>query len=448
MGSICGIICLSRGKRKNTTTNGIENNSSQGGRRENLQIILSPTTTNTNTPLQTPLLSEYENQPVPVGFLYQQQQEKKQKLIGVEKKLKKVTKPSRSYRRQQTSDNPFIHQNSSLSSTSLQLPLPTGQQLKKQNGVILLGCNESGKSTLLQQINILTSPLPALILNPGEQAEVKRLLVCTMVNDMKRTISWMNSNNIKPATSIPSFYCDYLLNYQSDFIRSHVPFIGNRIPFEIKNTLQSLWADPVVRESYIKCNRLHSATWRYFEQFDRIASDTWIPTIEDTLLCRHYSSNVEHVRYRDVDFYDIGGSKSSPDCWATSLSQAGFVVFLVSCISSQLGFKQSVGLFRAACSSEWLRDVPFVVLFTKADLFEGKYCEQLLLDYYGQRGSSSNSDSSISSVMRALEDVFVQAERGCPMSNRTVYTYWISLISTRQVRTAIDQITSKLRDRK
>ncbi|XP_028827718.1 guanine nucleotide-binding protein subunit alpha-12 [Denticeps clupeoides] len=250
---------------------------------------------------------------------------------------------------------------------------------RRQVKLLLLGAGESGKSTFLTQIRIIT----------GEQFDRRALLdfrdtiyeniikgmrVLVDARD-KLSIPWQNPDNEKHGMFVMSF-------------ESRPGVRMEPCTFQLyTQALDSLWTDSGIQDAYSRRSSFQmSESAKYFlDNLERISQLNYIPSQQDILLARKATKGiVEHeFVFRKIPFkmVDVGGQRSQRQKWFQCFDGITSILFMVS--SSEYNqalmedrltnrLVESMNIFETIVNNKLFVSVSIILFLNKTDLLAEK----------------------------------------------------------------------------
>ncbi|CAJ1053977.1 guanine nucleotide-binding protein subunit alpha-12-like [Xyrichtys novacula] len=246
--------------------------------------------------------------------------------------------------------------------------------------ILLLGAGESGKSTFLKQMRIIT----------GQEFDKKALLdfrdtiyenilkgmrVLVDARD-KLGISWQSCENEKQGMLVMSW-------------EGRVGGSGVE-PSEFQlyvMALSALWADTGIHEAYSRRSEFQlSESVKYFlDNLDRIGQLNYIPSKQDILFARKATKGiVEHdfvIKKIPFKMVDVGGQRSQRQKWFQCFDGITSILFMVS--SSEYDqvlmedrrtnrLVESMNIFETIVNNKLFLNVSIILFLNKTDLLVDK----------------------------------------------------------------------------
>jgi guanine nucleotide-binding protein G(i) subunit alpha len=194
-----------------------------------------------------------------------------------------------------------------------------------------------------------------------------------------------------------------------------------------------------------------------FDRAAALASNAYVPTVEDVLHARRRTTGVVEESYwvDHVHFHvlDVGGQRNERRKWISSFEKVTALLFVVSLSDYDLPgeddpaanrLMEALGLFAEVANSRWFEHSCILLLLNKRDLFvqkiattdlrhEGdKYMPARFLDYSG----GCNPDAAL----HYLETRF----RELVHRERPIYTHVTCAVDTKAVKVLIKAVKDQI----
>mmetsp|Transcript_81012 Transcript_81012/g.161563 ORF Transcript_81012/g.161563 Transcript_81012/m.161563 type:complete len:360 (-) Transcript_81012:208-1287(-) len=241
--------------------------------------------------------------------------------------------------------------------------------------LLLLGAGESGKSTLFKQMRILYGKgfdeaervrfLPKIGFNMMEGLQV----LCQAVIDLELEA-------LLAAESKPLW--EQLLQEPVVF---QAPDKG------MADFVKVLWRDPAIMSAWEQRSTLqvNESFGTFVERVDVLATQDYVPTEEEVLLCRIRTTGITSQEY-EVDgatfsMYDVGGQKNERKKWIHCFDNVNAVMFVAALSEydqtlfedeAENRMSDAIQLFKWVCSQSCFESTSMLLFLNKRDLFEKK----------------------------------------------------------------------------
>lgn len=255
---------------------------------------------------------------------------------------------------------------------------------RETHRLLLLGAGESGKSTIVKQMQInymqgfnaeeRQRTIPD-IYNNLRDALTSMLLAMKTINP---PIDFKEDSHVKMASE---FMDNYGMNCQCEFYPTQ----------EFFESCQYIWNLSSIQECFARSNEYHLIdSGKYF--LDRISvlrDPDYMPVDQDILRCRVLTSYIREIKFKvkEVVFhmFDVGGQRDQRRKWIQCFSDATAIVFVTSLAGYNLfirednatnRFQESLNLFKQVWNNRFLAEVSLILFLNKTDLLFEKIIQK------------------------------------------------------------------------
>jgi GTPase SAR1 family protein len=154
---------------------------------------------------------------------------------------------------------------------------------------------------------------------------------------------------------------------------------------ELIKPMKRFRSDPIVKQYLTFSNNLNYSTKYFLNQFDRNSSDSFLPSENDILSCKHKTEGTVETRFRLKKFnfrlVDVGGQRSERKKWIRCFDDVTAVIFCIALseydqvMSEDASINRmhdSLALFESICKEKWFLYIPIILFLNKTDLFKEK----------------------------------------------------------------------------
>eukprot|EP00618_Florenciella_parvula_P024460 CAMPEP_0119544516 /NCGR_PEP_ID=MMETSP1344-20130328/54770_1 /TAXON_ID=236787 /ORGANISM="Florenciella parvula, Strain CCMP2471" /LENGTH=390 /DNA_ID=CAMNT_0007589019 /DNA_START=301 /DNA_END=1473 /DNA_ORIENTATION=+ len=252
---------------------------------------------------------------------------------------------------------------------------------QKKIKLLLLGAGESGKTTVLKQMQIIYGKgfaeeelrlQWAPRINENVVAAMKAL--CDAVEDLELMDQVVNQ------TEFDSF--------QSNEAMNGVGLLSPELSLsEIGPVIKVLWNDPGIQAAWEQRSEFQiiESHVKYFEKIDAMSDPEYTPSEEDVLLCRSRTigivKTVLEIDKNEFNIFDVGGQRNERRKWIHCFDEVTAVIFVAALSeydqtlfedSSQNRMVEAIEIFREHSTSSWFKTSALILFLNKSDLFEHK----------------------------------------------------------------------------
>jgi GTPase SAR1 family protein len=247
---------------------------------------------------------------------------------------------------------------------------------RKVNKLLLLGAGESGKSTLLRQLN----EIHGKGFTDTEREVYRPIIFNNMITAMKSLI------NAAPEFGGP-VSCTAALEYVRGLAGDAAINRLNVAHFK------ALWKDPGIQQAYDNQSKfqLLDCTKHFLDQVDVVAQEGFIPTEDDVRRCRVRTTGIVETKF-EVDGHqfllvDVGGQRAERRKWIHCFENVTTLLFVgvlaeydLLCFEDNKTNRmmETLQLWEQMCETHWFRESNFILFLNKRDLFDAKIDKVLL----------------------------------------------------------------------
>ena len=193
--------------------------------------------------------------------------------------------------------------------------------------LLLLGAGESGKSTIVKQMQIIHRTG----YNEEDCLKYKPVVYSNTVQSMVTIIRAMGK------LDIPFSGADKEEAARQFFrlAQEHAERESRDLSEQFWHTIRDLWQDSGVQECYNRSNeyQLNDSAAYYFDSIERISHLGYIPTEQDILRTRVRTSGIVEIQFsfRRLNFrmFDVGGQRSERKKWIHCFEAVTAIIFCV-----------------------------------------------------------------------------------------------------------------------
>jgi len=256
--------------------------------------------------------------------------------------------------------------------------LDENKQDQKQVKLLLLGTGESGKSTILKQMQILHE-------NGFAYNEVSRFQ-----SVVRRNVVECMQALIEGADKLFKIEFENEGSKESkEFMKTLDPHVANFWTNDIVTHIHQLWPnEPAISKTFASRNKIpqiYDSAAYLFENIDRIAKQDYSPTPQDILRARLRTCGIVEKSF-DIHgvaftFLDVGGQRSERRKWIHCFDHVTSIIF-VAAISEfdqvlyeeedENRFDEALNVFEEICNHECLLDTAMILFLNKIDIFQEK----------------------------------------------------------------------------
>ncbi|KAF5317722.1 hypothetical protein D9619_012602 [Psilocybe cf. subviscida] len=300
--------------------------------------------------------------------------------------------------------------------------------------ILLLGTSDSGKSTVLKQIQSISTGE----IDSEHRSSWAEAIGQNVRESIQHLISRMEAHGVWFSHQATRDHANTLSCLRPGFLPMHVAEI-----------IRHLWHDTLT-QNFVEAHRAEALLYDCSEHFlDKVVeigrADYW-PTDEDILRCRRVSTGISvwHgcMGSTLVDVCDVGGTRSERRKWSKCFDEASVVLFCASLTdyskalreeNQQSRFTDSLAVFEAIINSPNLQNARIMLLLTKSDIFSDQLAEVPLASFCSDFTAKPTTENGIHYIRNRFMDL--RHDR-----DRKINTFVMNATNTDQVKRALSYI--------
>ena len=261
------------------------------------------------------------------------------------------------------------------------------KRLRRKCKILLLGSENSGKSTIAKQMKIIHQNGYSV----EELALFRYTIYKNIVDSAKALVGAMRQLEIDVENPENFSNCDYIMEHsvQPD------PFVP--LGEHVGNAVAAIWRDPCMPKLLDHSSEFYlmdSAPY-FFDEVRRIAASDYIPTEADVLRARTRTTGIYETRFLmgalSIHMFDVGGHLSERKKWVHCFENVTSIIYCVALneydqVLSEESNKnrtmESLVLFDRIVNSRWFTRTSIIFFLNKVDLFRAKLSRSPLSNYF------------------------------------------------------------------
>ncbi|XP_055629544.1 guanine nucleotide-binding protein G(f) subunit alpha [Toxorhynchites rutilus septentrionalis] len=271
------------------------------------------------------------------------------------------------------------------------------QQCRKPVKILLLGAGESGKTTIIKQMQILH-------VQDGFSYDERLDKLHDIIENIHESIYELVRQVI---------FMD--LQFDSIENRNHADKIlrmGNEAPWNLcvdyVHRVKSLWSDMAIKTCYKRSNefQLMDSAKYFLDRVERLSIPGYIPTNSDILNCRKTTTGIQEINFhipmpkslgggcQEFRMFDVGGQRAHRTKWMQIFEDIEVVLFMIECSSFDQTLREDPGknrlvesfdLFRGVWQNRFLAEAGLIVFLNKQDILAEKIrAGKSIKDYFAE----------------------------------------------------------------
>ena len=243
--------------------------------------------------------------------------------------------------------------------------------------LLLLGAAESGKSTIVKQMQIINMD--------GFRETQRRQFVPKIHNNVRdAVVTMLQAMHLLEIT----FDTEELVETATRIMdRYAVPPVHDDYADGFFADCATLWSSKALKDCYERCDEYHLIdSAKYFlDRLPALQKADYIPEDQDILRCRVMTEQITEIKFKvkeaNFHMFDVGGQRDQRRKWIQCFNDATAVVFVTSLSGYNLTLKEdpsknrlkeSLDLFTQIWENRFLNEVSVILFLNKVDLLEEK----------------------------------------------------------------------------
>jgi guanine nucleotide-binding protein subunit alpha len=312
------------------------------------------------------------------------------------------------------------------------------RRLRQECKILLLGADNSGKSTIVKQMKIIHQRG----YSTEELAMWRSTIYKNVLECARAIVEAMRHFEIEVENPENKQSCDYIMEYALD------PNSDMRLEHTLGDAITALWNDfciPKVCEHENEFYLMDSAPY-FFDQVKRIAAADYIPTEADVLRARVKTTGISETRFSigqlRIHMFDVGGQRSERKKWIHCFENVTSIIYTVALSeydqvlleeSSQNRMMEALVLFDSIVNSRWFQRTSIILFLNKLDVFRNKLSRSPLGKYFPDYLGGND----VNRAAKYLLERFNQLNR----AHRDLYPQYVHMGTTNDVQIGTDLLS-------
>ncbi|KAJ7855684.1 heterotrimeric G protein alpha subunit [Mycena leptocephala] len=249
-----------------------------------------------------------------------------------------------------------------------------GKRYQKEAHILVLGTNESGKSTIVNQMKIVHCGG----YDEGERAMYRMAIyknVLDCVGTLARVVRRVGVG-LLPEKVWEHAGCPGTLDVLAQTHAMLTPVLVDAVWY--------IWRTHAVDEHLIKFSRMDNAGY-FFSSIHRIANPAYVPSEEDILHARTETYTIMETRFcmsdLSIHLFDVSGQRSERKKWIHCFESVTSIIFCTALSDYDQvleeerrvnRMRESLYLFESIINSRWFSRTSVILFLTKIDVFKKK----------------------------------------------------------------------------
>ncbi|KAG0141923.1 hypothetical protein CROQUDRAFT_51025 [Cronartium quercuum f. sp. fusiforme G11] len=311
------------------------------------------------------------------------------------------------------------------------------KHMAKEVKILLLGAGESGKTTVLKQMQIVHNRGG---FSSSQKEHYRQQVFMNLCEGMRVCLEVMSREQIELEDET-LMDCVPLFSTYLDLDA------GQPYPQHYLEPLKRFWVDGGVRKAMDLGNEW-AMPENFYPDLDRLFDPAYLPSDQDILHCRGKTTgitettfNVSELKYR---MFDVGGQRSERKKWIHCFEGVTAVLFLVAISGYDASLledgdanqmQEALMLFDTITNSQWFTQTSMILFLNKTDLFKQKLFFSPISRYFPDY---AGEDTDYEASRSYFKDRFVRLNRS---SKKEIYTHYTCATDTSLMRVVMASVT-------
>jgi len=269
--------------------------------------------------------------------------------------------------------------------------------------ILLLGTGESGKSTILKQMQIFQEGG----FSEAQRKEFRVGILHQVSKNLKALIKESAKTEYTPMQTFDKERANRVKEINESLIVTPEAYTKQFTP-QLWEDIQVLWADKSIQDTFSFAFKytLDDSTKYYLDRAPALSQNGYLPTNQDAVKSRTITSSIiEKVYdYKNTPFriVDVGGQRSERRKWAHCFPDINALIFIVAVSeydqnlredSATKRLDESFRVFDETVNNKFFANKPVIMFLNKLDIFEEKFKQRNLNLYYPEFKGTKSSEA-------------------------------------------------------
>ena len=290
--------------------------------------------------------------------------------------------------------------------------------------ILVLGTSNSGKSTLLRQMQIINTSG----FSKAERESFRPLIQLNIINCIETILKKHDMQRSDPA-DLDKERC--IIDFQKLAASNACHIAGAQQ--QLLQLASQVWSMPEMKElfgMYSSEFESPASLAHLLDDLDDITREDFLPTDQQILHCRMRTTGVRTLQFYfediPIEMIDVGGQRSERRKWIHQFDDVAVILFCVSVDefdmplredTSKNAMMESLQVFKSVINSHWFKTKPIAVFLNKSDLLEEKVHQSPISDYFED---FEGNPGSYSDVINFIKGKYVDCDE---QNSRQMYAF-------------------------
>ncbi|KIJ10007.1 hypothetical protein PAXINDRAFT_138616 [Paxillus involutus ATCC 200175] len=286
------------------------------------------------------------------------------------------------------------------------------RKFRNECKILLLGLEESGKSTIVKQMKIAHQNG----FTDDELMTFRLTIYGNLLDSAQSIVLAMRKINVECVDPVNRLNTDRILDYSVEASPSFV------FSADIAQAIYQLWLDPsiaTVMDHGSEFYLMDGASY-FFTEAIRIGSPNYLPTEPDILRARARTTGITETRFTmgqlQIRVIDVGDQRSERKKWIHCFESVTSIIFCTALSEydqvlleekNQNRLAESLILFESVINSRWFLRTSIILFLNKVDIFKTKLPKVPLEKYFPEYSGGADINKAAKYILWR----FMQANR-------------------------------------
>lgn len=314
------------------------------------------------------------------------------------------------------------------------------ERFRQEVKLLLLGAGESGKSTVVKQMQIIH-------MNGYQDREEKEkyrsVVFSNTIQSMIAILKAMGHLRI-------SFDADQDAQIAREFFQLASELDDGQFNAEIGRVLMYLWKNRSVQLAVQRAReyQLNDSAAYFLNALPRITQPDYLPNTDDVLRTRVKTTGIVEINFsfKELQFkmFDVGGQRSERKKWIHCFENVTAIIFCVSLSAYDLvlaedeemnRMHESLRLFESICNNRWFLDTSIILFLNKTDIFREKIRYSPLKICFPDYQGGNTFEETCPYIQEQFQSLNKKKE------SKEIYTHFTTATDTGNIQFVFDAVT-------
>lgn len=307
--------------------------------------------------------------------------------------------------------------------------------------LLLLGSGESGKSTFIKQLKIISGE----DYQETDRRSYVPVIRSNVLEAIRSILAAMNTLYIEFEDQERAEERAVVLTYDPNTAFDNMPV----------EAIIKLWNDEGVRKCFDRSReyQLIDSAQYYLDKVSEIGSPSWLPENQDILRSRKKTIGIVEYVYDlkkvQMKVIDVGGQRKERRKWIQCFENVTSIIFLASLSDYDLKIEEnnstnrmseSLELFETILQYPWFTKQSIILFLNKTDLFEIKMPLSNLADYFPTYMGSNTDIDEGKQFIQSMYDAKKPSNPGDSDDSTHIFCHYTCATDTQNITTVFRDV--------